>query len=476
MFESLKTAVHTYVTAVDQHVDGVTGDQHSSWTRAANTPNAMLGVGQQWVTAVGQASDAWHGINAPVPPNGDPPTAGQKTARVVRAAQQTAGAIMGGLGLAKQALDVGFANLTAPLAAISASLPAATLGSPYLGTPHAHVAHPPSGPPPVPPTPMPSLGAVLLGVSARVLINTLPAARVGDLGLAPTCMGLPPAWFKIETGSSNVFIGGNRAARLGDVCKACPVIPDPPVNAAAKIMKGIVAAGVVAGAIGMAADIVEAAVDDDDAMAAGKAMSAATAAAQMAMDAAKMAAEAVMWKDPVLPPTGSIGAIVDPTHVTVLIGGFPMINIPDPVSVLLNRLSRFKAAGPPENEGCGEEGEPVDVVTGANLEDSVDFPLRADLGLPWRRYYESSRRNERGPLGWGWRHEFEAELQLDVDGLLYVPCTSRAVLFPPLVADGMSTSRDGLTLRRITWATYQLRRAGAATLEFRSRRAIPPAG
>jgi hypothetical protein len=70
----------------------------------------------------------------------------------------------------------------------------------------------------------------------------------------------------------------------------------------------------------------------------------------MAADAAKMAAEKLMWKDiPVVPPTGSTGAIVDPSHATVLIGGFPMIHIPDPVGALLNRLSRYKAKGPPSD-------------------------------------------------------------------------------------------------------------------------------
>src|SRR5262249_48159880 len=157
-------------------------------------------------------------------------------------------------------------------------------------------------------------------------------------------------------------------------------------------------------------------VEDDAAMAAGKALDAATTAAQMAMDLAKMQVEAMMWKDiPVLPPTGSIGAIIDPSHFNVLIGGFPMINIPDPVSALLNRLSRYKAASPPENTGCGEEGEPVDVVTGANLEESLDFPICAELSLEWRRYYDSSQRNVSGILGWGWRYEFQEELRFDID-------------------------------------------------------------
>jgi len=353
--------------AVSQKVQGVTGDQHSSWDRAANTPGQMLGVGKQWADSVGQTTSAWKNINAPVhpgEPNARPPTKGEKAARVIRAAQQTVGAVMGGLGLAKQALDVGFANLTAPLAAICPSLPAATLMSPYLGTPHAHPAHPPSGPPPIPPTPLPSFGMVMLGVSVRVLINNMPAARCEDIGLAPTCCGIPPAWFKIKTGSSNVFIGGNRAARLMDVCKACPMpTPDPPAIPAGKVMAvigkaaGVVSkameyGGVAAGALGIAADVAEAAVEDDAAIAAGKALAAAMNSAQMAMDAAKMAAEQMMWKDlPVPPPTGSIGAIIDPSHATVSIGGFPMINIPDPASALLNRLSRYKAPSPPDEHG-----------------------------------------------------------------------------------------------------------------------------
>ncbi len=107
-------------------------------------------------------------------------------------------------------------------------------------------------------------------------------------------------------------------------------------------------------ALGIAADVAEAAVEDDAAMASAKALSAAMASAQMAADAVKKAVEATMWKDPTLPPTGSMGALIDPSHATVLIGGFPMINIPDPVGALLNRLKRYKAKGaPPDNDGAG---------------------------------------------------------------------------------------------------------------------------
>ncbi|NMJ44386.1 hypothetical protein GWK16_24280 [Roseomonas sp. JC162] len=357
--DSLRAAADRRIAEVNKGID-----------RAGRTKDDVAAVFGQQAKAAHDAADAWKGINAPVhkgEKDERPPTAGEKTARVIRAAQATVGAVMGALGSVKSALDVAFADLTAPLAAIMPSLPAATLGSMYLGTPHAHPTHPPSGPPPVPPTPCPSMGAVLLGVTPRVLINSMPAARCDDIGLAPTCMGIPPAWFKIKTGSSNVFIGGSRAARFGDICVACKNIPDPPPIPAGKVMAAIgkaadVAsramhvAGIAAGVLGAAANVAEAAVEDDAAMAAAKGLAAAMEAAQLAMDQAKAAVEATMWKDPTLPPTGSMGAIIDPSHATVLIGGFPMINIPDPVSALLNRLKRYKAAPKPvdqDGEGTG---------------------------------------------------------------------------------------------------------------------------
>jgi uncharacterized Zn-binding protein involved in type VI secretion len=348
--------------AVDQHTTGVTGDPTSPWTRAGNTPSAMLGVASNWATSVGATKTAWANLTTPATPGGPAPSSGVVAARALRATHQTVGAIMGGLGLLKDSLDVGFANLTAPIAAVFPSLPAATLLSPYLGTPHAHATHPPSGPPPVPPTPLPSMGMVLLGITPRVLINYLPAARCEDIGLAPTCCGIPPAWFKIKTGSSNVFIGGSRAARLLDICQACKNIPEKPDIPAGKVMGAIGKAagvassamavgGIVVGAVGIAADVAEMATDDDPAMASAKALSAAMASVQLAMDAAKMSVEKTMWKDPTLPPTGSIGALIDPSHATVLIGGFPMVNIPNPIEALLNRLKRYKAKAP-ATSGC----------------------------------------------------------------------------------------------------------------------------
>ena len=113
---------------------------------------------------------------------------------------------------AAASMDEKLASATNKISAMLPSFPAATLGSTALGAPHAHVAHPPSGPPPIPPTPLPPLGPVLLGTCLQVLINGKPAARCGDIGLNPTCCGIPPM-YEIFTGSSKVFIGGARAAR-----------------------------------------------------------------------------------------------------------------------------------------------------------------------------------------------------------------------------------------------------------------------
>jgi len=255
----------------------------------------------------------------------------------------------------KEMLDVGFANLTAPLAALFPSLPSATLTTLYLGTPHAHL-HPPSLIPPAPPVPLPSMGPVTLGTCVRVLITGLPAARCKDLGYAFTCGGLAPI-FQIKTGSSNVFIGGHRAARTADVCVACVKGESRSVEAgaflaalgkaAAVAATALQVAGMAAGLAGVVADATEAAVEDDAAMASAKALAATMGAAQMAADAVAMALSQAMGTDPGVPP--SIGALLV-GHPTVLIGGFPMIDIPNPIDLLLNRLSRFKAKSPPDEE------------------------------------------------------------------------------------------------------------------------------
>jgi hypothetical protein len=111
----------------------------------------------------------------------EPPAPPANPARVL---QQGIGKVMATVNAPVDMFNEGFAMATAGIAKVWPTFPAATLLSPALGLPHGHL---PLG------IPLPVIGMVLLGCSVTVLINGLPAARSGDLGLNPTCLGVPAA-------------------------------------------------------------------------------------------------------------------------------------------------------------------------------------------------------------------------------------------------------------------------------------------
>lgn len=119
-------------------------------------------------------------------------------------------------------------------------------------------------------------------------------------------------------GSSNVFIGGKRAARMLDITKHC--MPSSPMSTMAKVMTGVGAAVALAGAGEQAA--------------AGNALAAAMAVAQQAADLAALAMKQLLGKDPGLCPDMGMLMIGNPT---VLLGGFPL---PDS-SVMLDGLKKL---------------------------------------------------------------------------------------------------------------------------------------
>ncbi len=409
-------------------------------------PGDQGGVFSRFGSSVSNAVQSWKGLVSP-PPDAPPQNPAEKRAAVVRAVSNTAGAVMGAFNVLNDAANVGFAELTAPIAALVPSLPAAYQTVLYVGTPHAH-SHPPSLIPPAPPVPLPSIGNVMVGCTPRVLIGGLPAARAGDLGFAFTCGGLAPI-FQIKTGSSNVFIGGSRAARTLDICVACVKGETPPKmnlstigKMASAVGKGMHALGFVATASAAAADYAESEAEADDAPAesAAKALAASFGALQFAADALAMATATMMGTDPGIPP--STGAIVL-GNPTVLIGGFPIINFPNFASELLNKLKYYKATAPAENPGCGRKGEPIDVVSGANVDEFEDAHLTATL--PWKRFY-NSQWSAIGAMGARWRHSFEHELLTELDGLRYVSPDGQSISFPHFVP-GQTTSAFGFTLR-----------------------------
>jgi uncharacterized Zn-binding protein involved in type VI secretion len=292
-------------------------------------------------------------------------------------------AIAGALG---GAADEKMSKLVSGLSAALGEFPAATMTGMALGIPHAHVKHPPSGPPPLPPTPFPPTGPVMFGVNVTVLINNKPVARCGDYGLNPTCCGVVPplsALYEITTGSSNVYIGGSRAARANiDITMHCFHVPSPnvPVKfgkfagaankvrkvagkvmaAAGKVVAVVGTVSAAAGAVAQATDIVtsftEAEANDDAAQAEAIGLSVAMMAAQAAADAASAAMTKQLGTDqPFIPPVGTPGMILDGSP-NVLIGGCPLPSFSAIAQGLLKRIKGLKfhagGGGGPSGVGC----------------------------------------------------------------------------------------------------------------------------
>lgn len=274
----------------------------------------------------------------------EPPAPPANPARVL---QQGIGAVMGAINAPVDKFNESFAQFTAGLAEVWPAFPAATMASLAVGLPHAHAPLP---------TALPVIGAVAVGCCVSVLINGLPAARVGDMGINPTCLGAPVPGFEIFTGSSKVFIGGARAARMLDLTKHCwppakPFRPGPAMGAAIAgangLMRAMPAAGMAAQAAGVVADGIDSARADDPAVASAHALAAGMGAAQLAMDAAALVLGNMIGKNPCVgSPTGALmlGA------PNVLIGGFP---VPSGMALAMRKLA--SAELPAKKRGKNDE-------------------------------------------------------------------------------------------------------------------------
>src|SRR5262249_34187839 len=116
-----------------------------------------------------------------------------------------------------------------------------------------------------------------------------------------------------------------------------------------------------------------------------------------------------------------------------------------------------------ESQSCPRShrlvGDPIDVVTGANTDLTVDFRLHGPLPLRWRRHYNSARNKITTPLGWGHTHDYDRTLTQDLDGVRYVEPDGNVVAFPHLDVDENAAS-GGFLLRRRTATAYELFQAG----------------
>lgn len=363
-------------------------------------------------------------------------------------------------------------------------LAAATTFTMHLGCPHTHL-HPPAFP-----TPLPSLGPVMLGNCASVLIGGLPAARVDDLGVAVGCGTFTPP-FQITTGSSKVFIAGKRAARFTDFTKHCQtaakVLPST-LDALGQVLPVVVAMGLVhTERKRHARDKQEA----DDALATardgsqrarantiaaesqGHALAADTQAKQAIHSAAAVAAALLMGKDPALTPC--FGMLIH-GNAGVLIGGNQMpstLNTLGGLKKFLTPITRSNQAidifyamsrgsspmGRTSNalprERCVLTGHPVDVVNGRLVFDACDLELIGALPLRLDRSYSSTWSTRRSTLGRGWSHSFEEAVWLERDRLVYRTSDGRELELP--IPDTESyLPQHRLTLRQLPDHRFQI--------------------
>ncbi|WP_437684250.1 RHS repeat-associated core domain-containing protein [Sorangium sp. So ce131] len=363
------------------------------------------------------------------------------------------------------------------------------------------------------PIPLPSFGPVALAGCASVLINGIPAARAGDMGISLLCGTFAPP-FEVFTGSSKVFFGGARAARMLDITMHC--MPGAGAAKAMSTLMKVVSVG--AGVVGVGAEVLDAAtkaerakrlrakkvapkaIDPGEAakmtpeeLAAAKEAAAAEAAAeqqdnleeaaaeeasakitgiQAGLDAAALALGLLMGMDPGTPPC--IGAVLT-GHPNVLIGGFPM----PPWSAVARGLGKLgkkpKKRGPrilPKLK-CMFTGHPIDPVTGANVDTFVDYETDEPAPFRWVRSYTSLAAGREGPMGRGFRHSYQRELVVDLDQAVYTDGEGRVVTFPLPVPDAGPTFREGYALavrEERAEIVYSIDYAGEPTMEFARQR------
>ncbi len=384
------------------------------------------------------------------------------------------------------ALTVATAVLTTKLSAACESSAATTL-SVHLGNPHMH-NHPPL-------IPLPSIGPVLLGNCVSVLIGGWPAARVDDFGVAISCCTLSPP-FQITSGSSKVYIGGKRAARVGDFTKHCQK-----ASKVTPVWEVFIQALPTAAAIALShterkrhardrQEASEAAANavngSQQALAStlaaeskGHALAAETQGQQAIHNVAALAASVLMGKDPSTIPCYGALLTGDPT---VVIGGFPLpshggalgsISKLGGVKKVLTLITRSNQAadifyamsrgsspmGRTSNalprERCVLTGHPVDVVNGRLVFDACDLELPGALPLRLDRSYSSTWSTRRSTLGRGWSHSFEEAVWLERDRLVYRTDDGRELELP-IQGDESYLPQHRLTLRRLPDHRWQI--------------------
>lgn len=344
------------------------------------------------------------------------------------------GLTLGALTELEQAWSVAFGMIPFP------AFPALRILDMDVGLPHAH-AHPPNVTPPNPvPVPLPSTGPVipipLFSGAAKTVINGMPAARCGDMGLAIWCGGYVPM-FEVFLGSANVWIEGARAGRtLCDITNHCIFSArpgDPPI--------GLYVGTTITGS----ANVVIGGVPLPSLLSLG--MGAAfRGLSRLGGSGARAFGR---WTEPL---RRRIGSRLPPGFL---------------------RCTILRA-------------EPVNVVTGEVLMAQEDFVIQGRIPLRWTRFY-SSQSNRLGACGYGWETPADARLVLHSDGVVtFHPGTGEIAAFPPQRSDAptmelvdgaiLSKRADRWTVALKRGVTYEFPAPAGAASETLVDRIVDPFG
>ncbi len=303
-----------------------------------------------------------------------------------------------------------------------------------------HIIQPPGPVPPVP-VPHPFIGYVLDPmdyvpiVGATVFINGLPRGLAGTQGI-----GMPPhipiggTFVKPPTNECEIFMGvaticcdGDALSCLTMKALSCHCIGMPPIPRPWK--KGSVKSLMLPTSTVMS----------------------------------------IPGGPPVLiagPPTISLMAMAKSLGKSALGKAFKKFKKSKVGKKIAAKVKNLKSKPPATNPSCGKVGEPVDVVTGANVDSFFDWQHPQYPHFTWRRFYSSNQASEAGVLGRGFRHVFQVELAITEEGFTYRDAEGDVIEFGPIENDSQATVNSGMRLTRIGSGQYELSGAMHPTISF----------
>jgi YD repeat-containing protein len=158
---------------------------------------------------------------------------------------------------------------------------------------------------------------------------------------------------------------------------------------------------------------------------------------------------------------------------TVLIGGFPCPNLPNPLDALMHGLKCLgKAVAKSKGFGkvlkkvglCNSPGEPINPFTGEVYNDYEDFSDH-ETGFVWGRHYQSGWNDKGGPLGYGFRHFYDRRLTFYRKRAVYETHDNEGLALEKR-GDGSYRPVDGFCLAHVGGNHWLLTTDRDETLDF----------